>query len=84
MYINRTEPRAPVDSASRKSIVSRRGQGEAFADTMSSVIEVDVVEVGDHEEEKRRQQTKKDEQKEPPAEQPAEQQAGKSSLDIKA
>ncbi len=79
MYINRTEPRSGTERVSRKSIVNRRSSSEgSFADTMASVIEVDVVEVGDHEEQKRRQPEQKATQDAPDGTKEE-----KTSLDIK-
>ena len=82
MYINRTDPASRLDTVSKKSIVARKGKGDAFADTMSSVIEVDVVEIGDHDEPKRRQQQpKQDQNQNANADQPVAPSSG--SLDIK-
>lgn len=80
MYINRAVPRPGLETVTRKSLVKPRGQSESFTDTMASIIEVDVVEVGDHNEEKRRQQNPKKE--DPTGARPEGE--PKASLDIKA
>lgn len=79
MLIQRTEklPQEP----SRRSLSARKtNKGEMFAETVASIIEVDVVEVGDGTEDKKKQQRQQSfsQSRENP-EQPQ-----KSSLDIKA
>jgi len=82
MYINRTDPLSRTDTASRKSIVSRKGKDGSFAETMSSVIEVDVVEVGDDANRKQQEQLPKQDLKKR-SEAEAEDEAP-ASLDVKA
>ena len=78
MFINRTE-RVQLDP-SRRAVANRKNKGESFEDTITSVIEVDVVEVGDGTDDEKRNAQQHPFQKKPEEQKP---EATRSSLDIK-
>ena len=61
MFINRVEPR--VDRVPEKLRQTRQGAGEQFARTIESLVEVDVVEIGDSTEDQKKQNSSPEKQK---------------------
>lgn len=85
MYINRTEPRLRAETTTRRNVVRKDSQnGDSFSDTMASVLEIDVVQVGDStDDDQKRQQAQSQQKKKHEPEAPAEASPKPSSLDIK-
>ena len=85
MYINRTEPRLRAETTTRRSVVRKDNQnGDSFSDTMASVLEIDVVQVGDStDDEQKRQQAPSQQKKKHEEETPVDAALKPSSLDIK-
>ena len=84
MYINRTQPDF-LRPAAIKNAPGRKLSGEKHSESFASIIEMDVVEIGDSTEEKRREQPPHQQQRRGTGDGGGEQNVSPSSgsLDIK-